>query len=181
MMRSFCDIVDGVNEKVGRYTCWLAVPMMLIILYEVTSRYIFNMPTIWAWDSTKLTLLLYVTLAAGYGMVHNVYIRVDFLFAKMPPKVQTWVDLVLANSLFFFFFSILLWQTGHEVVNSWGAHERIESLWAPKFYPVKTVAFIGVFLMWLQGIVNAIRDVIEIKTGEARKRVSFITEEGEGK
>lgn len=181
MMRRFCDIVDGVNEKVGRYACWIAMPIMLVILFEVFMRYIFNMPTIWAWDSVKIMLLPYVILTAGYGLVRNVYIRVDFIFAKLSPRAQAWVDLVLTNSMFFFFLSILLWQSGNEAVHSWGAHERLESLWAPKLYPVKTLAVIGVFLMWLQGIVSAIRNIIEIKTGVFRKRVSGFLEEEEGK
>jgi TRAP-type mannitol/chloroaromatic compound transport system permease small subunit len=179
MMRRFCDIVDGVNEKVGKYACWLVLPMMAAIFYEVVMRYLFNMPTIWVWDSVRIMLLPYVILTAGYGLVQDVYIRVDFFFAKLSPKAQAWVDLFLTNSMFFFFVSVLLWQGGYEVVKSWGSHERMTSLWAPRLYPVKTVALIGVFLMWLQGIAAAIRNVIEIKTGVFRKRVSGFIEEEE--
>lgn len=178
MTRSFCEIVDGINEKIGRCACWLAIPMMVVIIYEVVMRYVFNSPTQWVWDTVRLILLPYVVVSAGYGLVHNVYIRVDFFFVKLSPKAQAWVDVLLTGGLFIFYISILLWFTGNEVFRSWITNERLDSFWGPRVYPSKTIALIGVFLMLLQGVVKIIRDVTEIKTGVFQQRVSgFVTEE----
>jgi TRAP-type mannitol/chloroaromatic compound transport system permease small subunit len=182
--QKFCDLVDGINEKSGRYTCWLAMPMMGVIVYEVLMRYFLRAPTIWAWDTVRLMLLLFAAFGAGYGLVHNVYVRVDIIFARLSPKRQAWVDLLITGSLFLFFYSILLWQIGSEMAKSWEANERMESLWAPRIYPFKTGAFIGVLLMWLQGIANFIRDLIQVMSDKevpGRRRVSGFLSEEEGK
>ena len=39
---------------VGKLGAWLILPMVGALVYEVVSRYIFNAPTIWAYDITYI-------------------------------------------------------------------------------------------------------------------------------
>ncbi|PZP54536.1 MAG: TRAP transporter permease DctQ, partial [Azospira oryzae] len=49
-------ILDGVSLWSGKIVGWLIVPMVLSLVYEVGARYLFNAPTVWAYD---MTFMLY--------------------------------------------------------------------------------------------------------------------------
>lgn len=42
--------IDAINECTGKGVGFLIIPITLIITLEVILRYVFNRPTIWAWD-----------------------------------------------------------------------------------------------------------------------------------
>lgn len=49
-MFGFLRVVDTFNTWLGRIGGWLFLPLTVIIFLDVVLRYIFNSPTIWAWD-----------------------------------------------------------------------------------------------------------------------------------
>ena len=42
--------IDGLALWSGRLFCWLVVPLVAGLTYEVIARYLFHAPTIWAYD-----------------------------------------------------------------------------------------------------------------------------------
>ena len=50
--------LDTLTRVVGRATAWLIIPMVGSLVYEVGARYLFDAPTIWAYD---MTFMLYGT------------------------------------------------------------------------------------------------------------------------
>ena len=47
-------IIDGFTDRTGTIISWLAVPLVLAVAYEVGARYLFNAPTVWAYDATYM-------------------------------------------------------------------------------------------------------------------------------
>jgi TRAP-type mannitol/chloroaromatic compound transport system permease small subunit len=61
--------------------------------------------------------------------------------------------------LFFLFFIILLWKGGEMTLESIAEREVMSTIFAPPLYPLKIVFTAGVFLFFLQGIVQLILDL----------------------
>jgi TRAP-type mannitol/chloroaromatic compound transport system permease small subunit len=51
-------LLDPIAVWSGNLVAWLIVPMVLALSYEVVARYLFNAPTLWAYD---MTFMLYGT------------------------------------------------------------------------------------------------------------------------
>ena len=167
MIKSFCNRVDRVNEWVGKYVSWLVIPLTVVVTYDVILRYIFDSPTIWAWDIAVQILATIAILGGGNALLVGAHIGIDVLVERLSPRKRAIIGLI---TYVFFFFSvgILLWKTA---VGAWASAligERSYSFAAPPVYPLKIVMAVGVALLFLQGIANFIRllsTVSSSKTG----------------
>ncbi len=56
--------IDNMNEWVGRIASFGYVAILLIQVMEVILRYVFNSPTIWAWD-INAQLFMGVSILGG--------------------------------------------------------------------------------------------------------------------
>ena len=48
--------IDKFSKLIGHIVCWITVPLILAMVYEVLARKIFTAPTMWAVSYTHLTL-----------------------------------------------------------------------------------------------------------------------------
>ena len=65
MIEKYLRMQDGLSEWVGRVISWLALVLILTLIYEVGSRYFFNAPTIW---SHELSTMIFGAFAILSGM-----------------------------------------------------------------------------------------------------------------
>ena len=49
-MASTITKIDLFNKWVGNTVCWITIPLILAMTYEVLARKLFNAPTMWAYD-----------------------------------------------------------------------------------------------------------------------------------
>ena len=66
-LKRFAAFIDRMNEVVGKAVSYLVVPLTLIVVYEVMMRYVFDAPTLWAWDVNMYLGGLMTILGAGYA------------------------------------------------------------------------------------------------------------------
>lgn len=169
MGNKFCQIIDNLNEWVGKILGWLIIPLMLLVVYDVILRYIFNRPTIWVWDINIQLLGALVVFGGGYALRHGAHIGVDALVVHLSPAKRALVDLITS---FFFFFGIgvLLWKATMDAIFSIQIKELYTSVFAPPIYPFKILMVLGIFLLFLQGMVKFIKDLNLIFARENKKR-----------
>ena len=154
----FIRAVNCINEWVGYITAFLLPVIILIVSYEVTMRYFFNAPTIWAWDVNIQLLAVMVFLGGGYTLMQNGHVRVDLWYGNLSPRGKARAD-VVSSPLFFLFFIILLWKGGEMALDSIAEREVMSTILAPPLYPLKIIFTAGVFLFFLQGVVQLILDL----------------------
>lgn len=159
----FLLVVETVNKWVGRVISYAVPLLMLIASYEVVMRYGFNAPTIWAWDINKQLFSLIVFLGAGYTLLKNGHVSVDIFYAKWSGRKKAVMD-VITFPVFLIFTGILLFTLGEFVLVSIEEREVMSTAWAPPFYPLKTAVFIGVFLLFLQGVGSFLKNLRTIIT-----------------
>jgi len=170
-------LIDALSTFVGKLFAWCILLLTLAICYEVLVRYAFNAPTDWAYD---VSYILYGTLfmmAGAYTLSRNGHVRGDFLYRTWRPRTQAWSDLILY--IVFFFPGILAlvyagWKYFHL---SYLMNEHSSaSPNGPVIWPFKAVIPITGVLLLLQGIVELIRCLICIRTGEWPQRLHDVEE-----
>jgi len=136
------------------------VALVGVVTYEVMMRYLFNAPSLWAYEvSVMLGASLYI-LAFAYTHLHRAHVRVDMIYSHLPPRGKALID-VLGDIFLFSPFIILL------VINAWDwmwyAWETGERMpitgWYPPAGPLRTVVMLGLALFALQGMAQLVRDL----------------------
>jgi TRAP-type mannitol/chloroaromatic compound transport system permease small subunit len=159
----FLKKIDLINEWAGKIFALAFVPLVFIASYEVVMRYIFNRPTIWAWDVNVQLGALLIIMGAGYTLLYDGHVRVDVIYNFFSLRHRTFLDLV-TSPLFFLTCVIVIWKGGGEAWNSLKIKEAYTSIWSPPIYPLKLIVPVGVFLLMLQGLAKFIRNLILFTT-----------------
>lgn len=164
----FLGVIDLINKWVGRVVSYGIPLLMLIASYEVIARYVFNAPTIWAWDLNKQLFAVIVFLGGGYTLMIKGHISVDVFYAKWSDRTKAIID-VITFPVFLIFTVILLFTLGEFAIVSTQEREVMSSAWEPPVYQMKIAVFIGVVLFFLQGVTKFLRDIITIATSKKRR------------
>jgi TRAP-type mannitol/chloroaromatic compound transport system permease small subunit len=155
---SFCRGVSAANERVGSAVSWLALPLTLLVGYDVGMRYAFGQPTVWAWDIIVQIAGAMVVLAGGFTLKQGGHIGVDILVVGLSPRRRAIVDALL-GPIFLFTVGAMTWVTALDAWDSTRSGERLSTVFAPPIYPFRIVVAIGALLLLLQGVVKLIRDL----------------------
>jgi TRAP-type mannitol/chloroaromatic compound transport system permease small subunit len=157
-MLKFARGINGLNERVGRYDAFLIIPLIVVVTYEVIMRYIFNAPTVWAFEATTFLYGVHYMLGLGYTYKHDGHVAIDIFEARLAKRSRTFLRIVVSLVLFIPTVGLLsIWSVLY-AATSWQNWEKASSSWAPPLYPFKTFMAIGFILLFLQGIAKLIGD-----------------------
>jgi len=88
IIKLYIRFVDSLNEKIGLAMSVLVPGMMIVLVYEVVSRYVFKNPTIWVYD-TAIFMFGYCGLLAGAHVYkRNEHVNVDIILVRLSPLFQ---------------------------------------------------------------------------------------------
>lgn len=169
--------VDRVSTYVGQFFAWSILLLTFAVSYEVFSRYVLGRPTDWAFDASYILYGALFIMAGAYALSRNAHVRGDFIYRAWSNRTQARMDLLL-YFLFFFPGIIAFIYAGYGfAAQSWVTHEHSAySPDGPPIYHYKTlIPFTGVLLL-LQGIVEVVRCLICIRTGEWPNRLHDVEE-----
>jgi len=160
VMKKIVRVIDSVSEWTGKTVRWACVALVLVLCYEVTARYVFTAPTIWAHETSCMLGGTIVALGWAYTHRHHGHVRVDVFYARMSPKGKAITDVLCAFFLLFPLLAILIYTAADFMWIAWLKSEvLIESYWYPPAGPIRTGMFLGLCLFALQGIAQFIRDL----------------------
>jgi TRAP-type mannitol/chloroaromatic compound transport system permease small subunit len=168
--------VDKVSTWLGQLFSWFIVLLTLLITYEVFSRYVLNKPHDWSLD---VQIMLYGTLfmmAGAYTLAKNGHVRGDVLYSFFQPRTQAGFDLALYLLFFLpgiFALTVAGWTFASE---SAAIRESTFSATPLPVYPFKFVIPIAGGMLLLQGIVEIVRCIQCLQTGEWPSREQDVEE-----
>jgi len=166
-MSSIIVTIDTISLWTGRVVAWLTLPLMLVIVYEVTARYLFTAPTRWAYDISRMLYGAMFVLGAAYALSKGVHIRADFIYRRWSVKTQGWVDTLLYLVCYFPTMGIFLWVSTEWAWISLSRGERgTDTAWMPLLGPLKSCVPIGISFLILQGISELLKSVHAARTGK---------------
>ena len=85
-MGRFLALIDGLSRVSGWVASLLIVPLIFASVYEVFSRYLFNAPTIWAYEIGYMATGTYFFLGMAYALKERAHIRIDLFLVAFPSK-----------------------------------------------------------------------------------------------
>ena len=103
--------IDRFSKVIGNIVCWITIPLILGMVYEVFARKLFLSPTIWAYDMSRFLYGALFMLGAGYALSKGVHIRADFLYRNFKVKTQGTVDFWLYLLFYFPGLLVFLYMT----------------------------------------------------------------------
>ena len=160
ILKRLANLFETLNQKWATFVSFFVLSIMIILVIEVVSRYIFNSPTIWANELSILIFGGFFIMGGAYTMMHDGHVRMDLIYRRLPnDRVRAILDLV-TNSLFFLFCGVLLYKA---VPYCWEATlrgERITALvWRVVIWPTYWCLPVATFLLLVEGVIKFARNL----------------------
>ena len=159
--------LDAITRVVGRVTAWLIIPMVGSLVYEVFARYLFDAPTVWAYDMTYMLYGTFFMLGSARTLQRGGHIRTDTFYADWSPRRKAMVD-ATCYLLFYLPAMVVFLKLGAEYFwKSYQQNERIvTSPWLPIVWPFKLVMPVTAALLIIQGVSELIKSLRVIARNE---------------
>lgn len=153
-------IIERISNATGVIAGWLIAPLVFAAVYEVIARYVFNAPTIWAYEIGYLMTGSSFLLGMAYALSRDAHIRIDVLSAMLSQRTKAVIDLVCYVGLlipFLAWLTHLLWTRALGAMIS--GEKSGQSAWNPPLWPFRTVFFVAFALLLLQVVAEVIKCV----------------------
>ena len=159
--------IDKFNKTIGNIVCWITIPLILGMVYEVLARKLFLAPTIWAYDMSRFLYGALFMLGAGYALSKGVHIRADFLYRNFKTKTQGKIDFWLYLLFYFPGLIVFLYMTTIFVQESIMRNERgMDTTWMPFMWPIKSCLWFGIIFLLVQGVSELFKSYYAMTKGK---------------
>jgi TRAP-type C4-dicarboxylate transport system permease small subunit len=161
----FVNFVDRLNVLVANAVSTLLPVLVCMLVIETVARYIFNHPTIWAYD-ISIFLFGYLTLLGGaYVQKLNEHVNVDIIYHRLSTRSKAVLD-VISGLLVLFFLILIIVYSWNPAIKAIKNYETTMSEWAPPIGHFKLMIPIACFLIFLQTIANWFRSLYRAVTNK---------------
>ena len=159
--------IDLGNKWIGNVVCWITIPLMIAMVYEVLARKLFLAPTMWAYDMSRFLYGALFMLGAGYALSRGVHIRADFLYRNFKVRTQGLIDFWLYLLFYFPGLLFFFYMTTGFVLESIKRGERgMDTAWMPYMWPIKACLWFGILFLLIQGISEVLKSYYAAKKGK---------------
>lgn len=158
------DHIDRISLWSGNIVRWLSVALAVVVLYEVAARYLFNSPTIWAYDTAMMIYSVLFLGGAAYVLLVKTHIRVDVIFNMLPQRAQMTLDLIYYIVFWLPYIFVMIWF-GCKIAYQSTVAEEISntSQWLEPIWPWRWVIPAGFVLLGLQCLAEIVRTVESLR------------------
>ena len=152
------EALDAFSERIGVAVSWLTTALVLVVCFDVLTRYVFNFSMVWVQELEWHIFSLIFLFGAGYTLKHDQHVRVDLIYDRRSPKAKAAINL-LGTLLFLIpFCVVLIWSSQDFVLNSFSVQETSENPGGlPARYLLKSCIPLAAVLLLLQGVSLSIR------------------------
>jgi TRAP-type mannitol/chloroaromatic compound transport system permease small subunit len=170
-MRAAIDLIERISCAFGRIGAGLVLVLILAMSYEVIMRYVFNAPTMWAYEVAAMLMGTSLLVTIAYAMVTRSHVRVDFLYARASARGRALIDLVGYAG---FLLPVALWMTwalwGY-LGQAYASGETTgQSAWNPVVWPFRVAYVTGFLLFTLQIAAEIMRCILVLRGQEVPPR-----------
>lgn len=156
LMRASAQI-DRLNVAVGTLTGWLILLTTLISAGNAIVRKIFDTSSNALLEIQWYLFAAVFMLGAGYVMLRNAHVRIDFVAGKLSPRTRNWIDfwgIILVLFPFCLLSFYLAWPLFLQALQSGEMSSNAGGLIR---WPVYALVPAGFALLMLQGISELIK------------------------
>jgi TRAP-type mannitol/chloroaromatic compound transport system permease small subunit len=152
--------IDAISDFTGRSVKWLAYAIILIMVFDVSMRYAFNAPTMWAYETVIMVGAAMYVLAWSYTHRHEGHVRVDVIYSQLSRRGRAIIDVFGGIVFFLPLAATLIYTSAFWTIRAWQIKEVLtEGYWYPPLTPLRFTILLGVCLFTLQGSAKMFRDI----------------------
>jgi TRAP-type mannitol/chloroaromatic compound transport system permease small subunit len=158
-MTALLRLIERISGLSGGLTAWLVVPLIAATAYDVAARYLFALPTQWAYEVGYMMMGTHALIGMAFTLREAGHIRIDFFSHSFSQTAKAVVDLigyaVVLPCLAWVTWS--LWDYWVKALRT--AELSGQSSWNPVIWPFKLVFFVSFVLLVLQVIAEMIKAI----------------------
>lgn len=163
-MQKTIQLIDHINDMVGRSISWLTLLMVIVTFLVVVLRYVFNSGSIAMQESIIYLHTFVFMLGIAYTLKQNGHVRVDIFYEKMSLRRRAWVDLLGTIFLLIPFCIFIIVISWNYVLLSWSLLEGSRDAGGiPALFLLKTTIPVMAVLLMLQGIAQGLHSILVLK------------------
>lgn len=158
-------ILEGYSHRTGSAIAWLSLLMVLVMFYNVVSRYLFETSLIWQQELVGFMHAVLFLSAVGYSLKEDRHVRVDIFYQRMSKRQQAWVNLLGSLILLLPFSIVVAYLSFDFVIDSWRIYEASSEYNGIKgIFLLKTCIWVFALHVFLQGMAVVLRSVVALKS-----------------
>lgn len=147
--------ITALNRLAFALAKWLVYAIVLLMMWEVLSRYLLNEPTSWAPELATLVFGPFFLLGGPYLLHMGGHVAVDILSERATGQVAKALKIV-GFGLAAAFGAILLWFAVPLAFQSFEYGETSYSAWNPVIWPAKAFLPLASALLLLQALAEIV-------------------------
>jgi len=162
-MNAIARAIDALNEGLGRLIAPLLALITIIVIYDITMRFVAGRPSDWAFDVTKMLFGAHFMLMAAFALRHHAHVEVDVIKRLLSRRRQAALEL-LGYLIFFVPFIWLLITYGWAFFErSFSRGETTYGMVSLPVYPIKGAIMVAAVLILLQAVAIVIRAIQQLR------------------
>jgi len=173
LLIKFSQTVGSFNERIGRAVSWLVLMMVLVIVYDVSMRYIFHIGSVLLQELEWHFFDIIFLLGAAYTLKENGHVSIDIFYNSrmVSDKTRLWIN-ILGTFFFLIPFSVMVIHSSLPYVGF--AYEINEGSSEPGGLPfrflIKAMIPVSFTLLILQGICFVIDSAVKLQSLTPRQQ-----------
>lgn len=150
-------LIDKISTGVGKFTMWLILVTTLISAGNALMRKIFNMSSNSMLEIQWYLFAAVFMLGAGFGLLKNSHVRIDFISSKLSFRARNWIDVVGIVAVLFPFCVIMLGLSWPFFTQALDSGEMSQNAGGLIRWPAYLMIPAGFALLLLQGVSELIK------------------------
>ena len=164
-------MIERMIDAVGRAAAWLNLAMVAIACTVVILRYAFDSGSIFLQESVVYLHGFAFLCGLSYALKHDAHVRVDVLYARLSPRWQGRINLLGHTLLLMPLCIVIVVTSGPYVAQSWAVLEgSSEVAGVPAVFVLKTMLPVSALLLFLQALMQGLRELRKLRDGGAPRR-----------
>ncbi|HSX92010.1 MAG TPA: TRAP transporter small permease subunit [Hydrogenophaga sp.] len=95
-LRPLAAFIEGLIDRTGALTAWIALAMIGLVATNVLLRYAFSLGSVWAQELEWHLLAALILLGMGHALQRGENVRVDLFYSRFSPGLKRAVDVAAA-------------------------------------------------------------------------------------
>lgn len=149
--------IDTLSTIIGRLTMWLILATTVISAGNAIIRKAFDMSSN-AWLEVQWYLFAAVfMLGAGYGLLKNAHVRIDFISSRLTARTRNWIDVIGILTVLFPFCLISIYLSWPLFIQAITSGEMSQNAGGLVRWPAYALIPTGFTLLLIQGFSELIK------------------------
>ncbi|MCG8329218.1 MAG: TRAP transporter small permease subunit [Chitinophagales bacterium] len=162
--------IQQLNEWAGKGISWLTTLLVLLVCFDVVTRYLFSDTQAWIMELEWHLFALIFIIGAGYAFKHDRHVRVDLFYANFSERDKAWVNLIGAILFLLPWTALMIYASFDYALISYQIGEGSPDPGGlPARYVIKFAVTVGMSLLFLQGLASLIESIQVLVNGKTEK------------